>query len=183
MDKKFISIDKQKIYFKVFNIVCIGLLFLIIVLFAFINLLPRWFIDVCFWCWVAFLVFYLISDLIFYLKIKKNIKEALKSKYLFDRNIIPNQIQTKFIDCITQEVEFFEKYFNLNGENISYDQVKLEYSIYGDNIMFHIYKKDEDANPLLVFIVTKEMYYMIKKFNLNVELIDKEIDVLNLNNR
>ena len=182
MDKKYIRLDNQKTYFKVFNIVCICLLVSVCILALFSKLLPKWFVNICFFIWLGFLVFYLIFDLIFYLKIKRNIKEAQKSKYLFDRKENIENFQTKFKDCIMQDVEFFENSFILNGLEILYDDVNLEFSIYGDNIMFHIYDKNEEVNPLLVFIVTKEMYYMIKKFNLNLEMLDNEIDMLNLNN-
>ena len=46
-----------------------------------------------------------------------------------------------------------------------YEDVRFEYSIYGDNIMLHIYLKEEEVNPLLVFIVTEEMYHMIKNIH------------------
>ena len=183
MDKKFVSLDKQKLYFKIFNIVCIGLILSVSIVALFYKMLPKWFVNVCFFTWVAFLVFYLISDIILYCKIRKNTKVAFKSKYLFDRNLVIDNIETKFKDCILQEVEFFEDGFLLNGLKTSYDDVNIEFSVYGDNIMFHIYIKEEEVNPLLVFIVTEEMYYMIKKFNLNVDLLNKEIDMLNLNNQ
>ena len=183
MDKKFVTIDKQKLYFKIFNIVCIGVLCSVVVLALFSKMLPKWFVDVCFYVWFAFLLFYLICDLVFYKKIKNNTKSALASKYLFDRNKDVSNVETKFKDCILQEVEFFDDGFMLNGFKTPYDDVKTEYSIYGDNIMFHIYLKGEEINPLLVFIVTENMYYMIKKFNLNVEMLNKEINMLNLNNK
>jgi len=181
VDKKFISLDKQKVQFKVFNIISIGLLSLIFIIALFYKMLPGWFVNVCFYSWISFFVLFLICDLLFYLHINKSAKNALKSKYLFDRNISPENIQTKFKDCILQEVEFFEDGFVLHGLKTAYSDVNLEYSIYGDNIMFHIYNKGEEVNPLLVFIVTEEMFYMVKKFNLNLELLNKEIDFLNLN--
>jgi len=180
MDKKFINLDKQKNFFKIFNIVCIGVLSSVSIFVLFFKMLPKRFVNVCFYMWVAFLVFYLISDIIFYLKIRQNTKDAFKSKYLFDRNLVIDNIETKFKDCILQEVEFFEDGFLLNGLKTSYDEVNIEFSVYGDNIMFHIYIKEEEVNPLLVFIVTEEMYYMIKKFNLNINLLNKEIDLLNI---
>ena len=182
MDKNFISIDKQRLYFKIFNIVCVGLLCSVSILALFSKMLPKWFVDVSFYVWFAFLLFYLICDLILYLKIKRNIKQSLKSKYLFDRNKEVQEVETKFKDCILQEVEFYNDGFILHGLKTPYKDVKLEYSIYGDNIMFHIYMKGEEINPLLVFIVTEKMYYMIKKFDLNLEMLNKEIDMLNLNN-
>ena len=182
MDKKITKLDKNKTNFLIYNIIFISILFTMLIVFLFANLLPSKFLNVLFWIWGSLAFLYLLSVLIILLSLKKQTKETIKSKYAFDRLQTIEEVKTTFKDCILQEVEFKEDGFVFNGELINYNDVNIEYSIYGDNIMMHIYLKElEDTNPLLIFIVEEELYFCCKKFNLNIEKLDNEINMLNMN--
>jgi len=182
MDKKITKLDKNKTNFLIYNVIMISILLAMLIVFLFANLLPSKFLNVLFWIWSSLAFLYLLSVLIILLSLKKQTKETIKSKYAFDRLQTIEEVKTTFKDCILQEVEFKEEGFVFNDEFINYNDVNIEYSIYGDNIMMHIYLKElEDTNPLLIFIVNKDLYHCIKKFNINLDLLDKEINLLNMN--
>ncbi len=184
MDKKFVQLDNKRIGLLIFNIVSLGVLISMCIVFLFANVLPVEFLNVFFWVFVSSMFAYLIILLILVIIYKKSYSIAIKSKYDFDRNLDKEDIKTEFKDCILQEVVFQEDGFNFNGGIVNYNDVNVEYSIYGDNIMMHIYLKElEDTNPLLIFIVNEDLYFCIKKFKINLDLLDKEINLFNMNYR
>ncbi|MBR2909193.1 MAG: hypothetical protein IKC11_02470 [Clostridia bacterium] len=133
-------------------------------------------------CWLVYSVAFIVVWLVLGFSIKKKEKKIRVNNYSFDRNEKIEQTITSFESINNDEkVIFNRKKLRFAGAEISYEDLNFDYLTYEDNILLHIYSRENDENPLLIFVVTKDFYFCMKFFKLHMDKLDKEIDLFNLN--
>ena len=132
--------------------------------------------------WLAYSVGFIVVWLVVGISIKKKESGIKVNNYAFDRNEKPEQTITNFVAVNNNEnVIFNRKKLRFSGVEFAYGELIFDYITYNDSILLHVYSKENDENPILIFVVTKEFYYCMKFFKIHIEKLDKEIDLFNLN--
>lgn len=133
-------------------------------------------------CWQGYTLVLIFVWLFVGINVRKKQRFIRENRYDFNREEEQSQLVNKFETINNQEEVVFEQgnLFYLGAE-FFYDDLDFDYVTYQDNILLHIYSKENDENPLMIFVVTKEFYYCMKSLKINIEKLDKEIDMFNLN--
>ena len=133
-------------------------------------------------CWLVYSICFIVFWLVVGVNVNKKSKKIRENNYAFDRTKKPEQTKTTFESINNNEKVFFNrKKLRFSGLEFAYEELIFDYITFEENIMLHVYTKENDERPLLIFVVTEEFYHCAKFFKLQIEKLDSEINMFNLN--